>query len=204
MEARVLSGKVMSVEEVLNIVKKDSLFYRNSGGGVTVCGGEPLAQAAFVLELCRKLQEVAIHCVLDTCGYGKWKDLKQILEYTDLVFWDIKCMDDAKHKEWTGVGNAKILENLKRTAQLGKDIEIRLPLIPGYNDSYADMEAVTKFVVELGIKKLDILPYHNLGAGKYKALDKRYELDQLELFEREKVEEIGQSLKSYVLEVTIV
>lgn len=203
-EARALSGKVMSVREVLDIIEKDSLFYRNSMGGVTLCGGEPLFQAGFVLELCKKLEEIAFHCVLDTCGYAPWKDLVPILEYIDLVFWDIKCMDPIKHRIFTGVGNALILKNLKLTVQLGKEISIRVPLIPGFNDSETDIKSLAQFAVELGIKRLDLLPYHNLGIGKYRALDRKYELDKIELFNRERVEEIRQYHENYGLEVNIV
>jgi organic radical activating enzyme len=121
----------MQVSEVLEIVEKDALFYRNSGGGITASGGEPTTQPAFLLELFKGCQKRGFHTALDTCGIVRWDVLKEILEYTDLVLFDIKHMDPMTHTELTGVDNRLILENAKRIVKQEKDLRVRIPLIPG-------------------------------------------------------------------------
>ncbi len=123
-------GKVMSVEEILVDVDKDRPFYENSGGGITISGGEPLMQPTFSLELLKRARERGIHTVLETCGFGRWKDLERMCQYVSLLFFDIKVMDRIKHKELTGVSNDIILRNLKRILHKGTSVTIRIPLVP--------------------------------------------------------------------------
>lgn len=202
-EARVMSGRLVTVDEVLEVVKKDALFYRNSGGGVTASGGEPTSQPQFLLALFRKCQESNIHTVLDTCGYVRWEILKEILEYTELVFFDIKHMVSAKHKEYTGVDNKLILENAKKIVALGKPIRIRIPLIPGFNDSAENISRTAHFVTKLGISEIDLLPYHQFGRNKYARLGLIYKLNNLESYQQEQIDKIKNEYESSGIQVTI-
>jgi pyruvate formate lyase activating enzyme len=202
-EARTISGKFMTLAEVLSIVKRDTLFYQNSGGGVTASGGEPTYQPVFLREFFRQCQDSGLHTTLDTCGYVRWKVLEGILEYVALVLFDIKHMDPARHEELTGVDNRLILENAERIAQKGKPMIIRMPLIPGYNDSSENVRAVAEFMGQTGLRRIDVLPYHKLGVSKYRRLGREYQLSEAETYEEEKAQLIKGLLESYGLEVSI-
>lgn len=202
-EARTISGKTMNIEEVLEIVKKDSLFYRNSGGGITASGGEPTYQPDFLQEFFKRCQENWFHTCLDTCGYVQWDVFESILEYTDLVLFDIKHMDQVKHRELTGVNSDLILKNATKIVQKGKPIIMRLPLIPGYNNSKENVKAVGEFMNQLGLRRVDILPYHQLGKRKYESLGKKYILRDVKSYKEEQVDLIIRELESYDLDVSI-
>ncbi|MDD1748923.1 MAG: radical SAM protein, partial [Methanothrix sp.] len=165
-------GKKMTVDEVLEEVLKDVKFYRRSGGGVTLSGGEPLAQPRFARELLRRCREEGLHATLDTCGYAPWSSFKGLLEYVDLVLFDIKHPNAAKHAEATGRDNRLILENAKRLAKL-KPLRVRVPLIPEFNDSVETVGEIVRFAKdELGGPAIDLLPYNRLGEIKFDFLDK--------------------------------
>lgn len=190
--ARVVSGRRMSEQEVLDIIKKDTLFFRNSNGGVTLCGGEPTFQHEFALAVSKELRKLAIHCVLDTCGYVNREILMLQLDYVDVVFWDMKCVSSKKHKEYTGMSNKVILDNLKYIVRKGfaDIIVIRFPLIPGYTDSDENIESTARLSAELGINRIDLLSYHRLGSSKYGALGRDYALSGEKLLKRDRVERI--------------
>jgi len=139
----------MTVEEVFQVVSKDTLFYRNSGGGVTTSGGEPTHQPEFLKALHTRCQEAGLHTALDTCGLVEWKTLEEVLEHVDLVLFDLKHMDSEAHRNLTGVGNEIILENLERTTK-HKLVVVRIPLIPGYTDSKTNIEASGQFLSRIG------------------------------------------------------
>ncbi len=202
-EARTISGKFMTVEEVLDVVEKDVSFYRNSGGGVTASGGEPTCQPDFLQELFRRCQESGLHTAVDTCGYVRWEVLERILEHVALVLFDIKHMDPVRHRELTGVDNQLILENARRTAQKGKPMIIRMPLIPGYNDSLGNIKSVAEFMNQTGLRRIDLLPYHKLGVSKYKRLGREFQLGEVKSYSEEKVQPIQELFESYGLEVSI-
>jgi pyruvate formate lyase activating enzyme len=174
-EARSLMGKEMSVQEVFGEVKGDEIFYKRSGGGVTLTGGEPLFQPDFsrnLLSLCRQCR---IHTAIETCGYGGWDIFKDVLQYVDLVLFDLKHMDPGKYSEYTGVPNDLILENARKIYhELKKPIWARIPIIPGYNDSVRNIHDTARFVAtELGTAvPVYLLPYHRLGESKYEKLDR--------------------------------
>jgi pyruvate formate lyase activating enzyme len=171
-EARSISGKRMTVEEVMREVIKDLKFYKKSGGGATLSGGEPLAQPHFAGELFRRCKGEGLHTTLDTCGYAPWSTIKGLLEYADLVLFDIKHLDAAKHAEATGRDNRLILENAKKIAKL-KPMRVRVPMIPGFNDSIETIREIADFAEkELGCPVIDLLPYNRLGEIKYEFLDK--------------------------------
>jgi pyruvate formate lyase activating enzyme len=173
-EARTISGKRVTVDEVLGEVLKDVRFYKRSGGGVTLSGGEPLAQPRFAGELFRRCKREGLHTTLDTCGSAPWPRIRGLLEYVDLVLFDIKHLDAAKHAEATGRDNRLILENAKRIAKR-KPMRVRVPLIPGFNDSVEVVGEIVGFVEqELGGAAIDLLPYNRLGEIKYEFLDREY------------------------------
>jgi len=174
-EARSLIGKEMAVQEVFQKVKGDEIFYKRSNGGVTLTGGEPLFQPDFsrnILSLCR---QSGIHTIIETCGYADWEPFKDVLQYTDLVLYDLKHMDSEKHREYTGVPNTLILDNVRKIYhELKIPIWVRVPIIPGYNDSAQNIHAVSDFVAtELGRSvPVHFLAYHQLGESKYERLGK--------------------------------
>ena len=174
-EARIMAGQTMSAEEVFQEVKKDEVFYKNSGGGVTLSGGEPLAQAEFSTSILRLCKQAGLHTAIETTGMAQWNTLRQVLEYTDLVLYDLKQMDTLAHEKCTGVPNDLILENVKRIRkELGIPVVARIPIVPGYNADSENIEATAKFIAtELGREtSVNILAYHRLGETKYDRLEK--------------------------------
>jgi len=198
-EATVMQGKVVSVQEVIEEVKKDMPFYENSGGGVTLSGGEPTMQPEFCIAVLRESKEAGMHTALDTSGYAKWDTLRRILEYVDLVLYDVKHMDPLKHKEYTGLSNRLILSNLRKLDELNISIEIRMPIIPGLNDFEGNLSAVSQFLSEMrNIKRIRLLPYHRLGEGKYERLDMEYKLKDLEPPGKARIEQLAEFMKSRI------
>ena len=174
-EARDIVGRYVTAGEVIKEVAEDKVFYERSGGGVTLGGGEPLSSPEFSTSLLKLLKKAGIHTALDTCGYAKWEIIKQIFQYVDLVLYDIKHMDPAAHRLYTGVSNEIILENARKIYQeLHTPILARIPVIPGFNDSIENIEATGKFITaELGTAtEVHLLPYHKLGEMKYQRLEK--------------------------------
>ncbi len=170
-EALVLRGKTMTVSEVLAEVLKDKPFFDNSGGGITLSGGEPLFQPDFALALLQAAKELGLHTCLDTSGYAPWEVWERILPYTDLVLYDVKCMDMHRHRRHTGRSNSRILENLRALTSNGVAVKVRMPIVPGFNDTLADVEATARFLKSLPHPpSLELLPYHKLGESKYEAL----------------------------------
>jgi pyruvate formate lyase activating enzyme len=163
------------VEEILKEVKKDDLFYRNSGGGVTISGGEPFFQSDFLLTLLNKCQDHGIHCAVDTCGYASWEKIQRSVDFIDLVLFDLKHLDPWKHKRYTGKSNRLILRNLKKLCLAGVETVVRVPVIPGFNDRDQDILDIAFFVGGLGqVRRIEVLPYHRFGVPKYKQLGRDY------------------------------
>jgi len=170
--ARTLVGRYLTVDEIMQEVIRDKKFYENSGGGVTLSGGEPAAQLKFALSIMQSCKEAGLHTALDTCGYASWSSMEKLLEYTDLVLYDIKCMEPRKHYDATGKFNKLILENAKRIARY-KPMRVRVPIVPNFNDSPEEVKAIAHFVkAELGSVDIDLLPYNKLGESKYERLDR--------------------------------
>ena len=175
-----LVGKTMTVDEVMTIIKKDEIFYRQSGGGVTIGGGEATAQPEFSLALLRECRKNYIHTAVDTCGYTATEEGFAVMEEADLLLFDLKGMDPVEHEKNTGVSNEIILGNLLRLDSLKKPIIIRIPLIPGYNDSRENLEATAALLGELkSIERVDIIAYHDYGKIKYDELGKTYPLQHV-------------------------
>lgn len=170
--ARALRGEIWTVGDILKTVMRDKKFYENSGGGITLSGGDPLYQPEFALAILQSCKEAGLHTVIETCGCTSWPTMEKLLHYIDLVFYDIKCIEPAKHKKATGKSNEQILENIKKVAKL-KPLRVRVPMIPGFNDTPEDVRAIVKFVKkEIGPLEIDLLPYNNLGESKYERLDR--------------------------------
>jgi pyruvate formate lyase activating enzyme len=165
--ARQIIGTWMSVDAVLRTVLKDRLFYEDSGGGVTFSGGEPLMQADFLLEVLKACRGQGIHTAVDTCGYAPREDVLSMAPFSDLFLYDLKFMDEAAHLKFTGCSNKLILDNLRALADVHKTIWVRVPLIPGANDSPEELLAIAEFASSLpGIRRVNILPYHANGTLK--------------------------------------
>lgn len=178
-KVRTLVGRYVTVDEVMQEVIRDTKYYRNSGGGVTLSGGDPIAQPEFALSLLKSCKEAGLHTAIDTCGYATWESIEKLLEYTDLVLYDIKCMAPKKHREATGKSNNVILENARRIAKV-KPTRIRVPIIPNFNDSVEEVRAIVHLVkTDLPPLDIDLLPYNKLGENKYERLGRRFvELQQ--------------------------
>lgn len=169
-KARELSGREMSVAEVLREVAKDELFYQNSGGGVTFCGGEPTMSGEFLLELMDGCRQRGYHICLDTCGFHPQAEFLAAAGKADLILFDCKHMDSEKHKSLTGAGNELILDNLRRCLELGMAVRVRIPLMPKLNDTEENIAALAAMLAPYGIREVDILPCHTFGSSKYEAL----------------------------------
>jgi pyruvate formate lyase activating enzyme len=179
-EALQLVGRRMGVDEVMAAIRADLPFYEESGGGATFTGGEPLAQGEFLLELLRACRREGIHCALDTSGWAAQELLLEAGLLADLVLFDLKSMDEGRHSRATGVPNGPVLANLRALAAAGGNIALRLPLVPGVNDSPADLEAAARYAASLGpLGSIHLLPYHDSGRGKYALRGESYPLDGL-------------------------
>jgi pyruvate formate lyase activating enzyme len=172
-EALKLVGQNLTVTQVMKEIEKDRAFYDESGGGVSLSGGEPLLQPDFaqsILEACKRL---AIHTAVDTCGYVDSDVLMGISEHVDLFLYDLKLIDDDKHKSFTGVSNKLVLENLKKLSDSEQTTIVRFPLVPGVNDNEKDVLELGEFVSSLGgVREINILPYHKGGVEKSKRLNR--------------------------------
>jgi len=175
-----LSGKPYSVKELLAEVEKDSTFYYKSEGGITVSGGECTMQSEFLLSFLKKCKENYLHVTLDTCGFVEWNIFKKIIEYVDLVLFDVKIINEEKHIKYTGKSNKLILENLNKLSKIGIPVIIRIPLIPGFNDSEKEISAIADIVSKLkNIQEVNILPYHRLGESKHTRLGNEYKMKDI-------------------------
>lgn len=202
-EARQISGRMMTLEEVLDIVKRDALFYQNSGGGVTASGGEATAQPAFLLNLFRECRKLGFHTTLDTCGFVQWETLDPILEHVDLVLFDVKQIDSERHRRLTGVGNELIFENARRIIDRGVPLIVRAALISGCNDDDENIRDLARMALAWGGPEINLMPYHKLGLKKYESLGMKYQLEDLEPYLEEEVEAVAGLIRSYGLTVKI-
>ena len=177
--AREVVGKRYSIDEVMKEVMKDKIFYEQSNGGVTLSGGEPLIQIEFVEELLKRLKEEKIHTAVDTSGAVNFDILKRVAKYTDLFLYDLKLMDDEKHKEYIGVSNKDIIENLVKLSKMHSNINVRMPIIGNVNDDNSHIEKTLELLKDLNIKKINLLPYHSIAKHKYEKLGLVYEDEKM-------------------------
>ena len=170
-EARKICGREYTIDEIFTEVSKDKLFYDTSGGGVTFSGGECMLQIDFLAEILKKCKENGINTAVDTAGNVPWDYFEKILPYTDLFLYDIKAVDSEIHKNFTGVSNNLILNNLTGLFARTANIRIRIPIIPGVNDTTAETRNIKKFLSEYKPLEIELLPYHSMGEHKYDALN---------------------------------
>ena len=201
--AREMVGKEMTPSQVLEEIKRDLAFYDESGGGVSFSGGEPLGQPEFLLSILRACRAEDIHTVVDTSGFARWSVFERIAPYVNLFLYDFKSFDAEIHRNYTGVSNELILENLTKLSELNSRIILRMPIIPGINDSVHNLSAAAEFIAGLPqVEEIDLLAYHQIATDKYKRINRPYLLD-LEKPSPERMEEIAVLMRRYGLNVKI-
>jgi len=180
--ARELSGRRYTTEELFREVERDAAFYRRSGGGITVGGGEPAAQTDFVGEFLSLCRSHFFHTAMETSALTSWDRLSAVLSCLDLIYIDLKHMDETRHIQWTGVSNSLILENITRAARESRVMILRIPVIPGFNDSEQNILESARFAKQLGnnLLRLELLPYHKFGMHKYDELEREYALESID------------------------
>lgn len=202
--AMVLYGREMTVAEVIAEVEKDKPFYENSGGGMTVSGGEPLLQPEFCMGLLRTARERGLSRCLDTCGHVPWAVLEAAAAETDLFLYDLKLFDSARHAQATGCGNELILGNLLRLAQAGANVMVRVPVVPGVNATEHDIGEIAAFVADLpGDIDIELLAYHELGESKFARLGMVYPLAGLKPPGGELMAALARVVESHGVKCTI-
>jgi pyruvate formate lyase activating enzyme len=172
-------GKYYSVEDILDILNKERVFIDQSKGGVTFSGGEPMLQFEFLLKALKACKEIGYHTAVDTSGYSSADNYKLIIPFTDLFLFDLKHLDEKSHIEFTGVSNTGILDNFRLLLGSGKDIMLRIPFIPGFNDNQDHMEKMKQFISDNksdSLKKINLLPFHKIGSSKYKRFNMPYKM----------------------------
>jgi len=203
-EAREIVGRRVTVAEVMAEIEKDIVFYDESGGGVTFSGGEPLMQPDFLQALLQACKETEIHTAVDTSGFVAWKTLQRISGNVNLFLYDLKLMDDERHRQSTGVSNELVLSNLKALSSQGSQIAVRVPIIPGVNDDSENISKIGAFVASLAhVPSISILPYHKAGADKYARLKKTYALPETQPPSEASMAEIAAALQGFGLQVKI-
>lgn len=204
-KALYFTAKPMCLSEIMEIILKDEKYYRKTGGGVTISGGEPMLQHEFAQEVFQECKKMGFHTALDTTGHPQWDLYEAILPFVDLVLLDLKHMDRATSQELTGVSNERILENLKKMADRNQAVQIRLPLIPGLNDSETNLNATAAYCQQMGpaIKRIQLLPYHKFGIPKYERVGKEYPLPDITPPSKETMQQCKSLFESYGLSVQI-
>ncbi len=201
--ALAVEGSAMTIEQVLAEAEKDKVFYDHSGGGVTFSGGEVLLQLPFAIELSRRLRGKGIHVAAETAGAVPEEIFADFLKEVDYVLMDLKHYDSAAHEAGTGVGNARILANLRLLKESGVPFLVRIPVIPGFNDSLSDGMEFAKLLRDFGIYKVQLLPFHRLGCHKYELLGIPYDYAQTPSLQRADLENYGREFARLGIEVTV-
>lgn len=181
-------GRDVAVADVMPEILADLPYYRRSGGGVTLSGGEVLCQSTFAAELLSECKSAGLHTAIESAATLSYEKIERLLPYLDLYLMDIKHMDSQKHKEYTAHANELILENARRVAKSGVELVIRTPVVPGFNDTEAEILAIARFAKEIGAKEYHLLPYHRLGSDKYDGLSRAYAMKDIEPPSKEKMQ----------------
>jgi pyruvate formate lyase activating enzyme len=197
--ALVLYGESMNAEEIFGVVIPDKMFYDSSNGGVTVSGGEALLHYRLVCELFKKCREAGIYTCVETSGHVTPLAIDQVIPYTDYVLFDLKLMDSEKHRRYTGKSNKHILSNAETVSKSGVEMLFRMPLIPGINDDTENIRDTAEFLHGLGEKacRIELMPYHRLGKGKYESLDRTYTLPDIQAPGPELVETVKKKFEDF-------
>ncbi len=201
--ARKVCGEIRKIEDIVNIVCKDQLLYKRTGGGVTISGGEPTFQSQFCILLAKSFKKHWIHTAIETCGAGDISVYRELLPWLDFIFLDIKHINSGRHKTLTGIGNQQILSNAIEIAKKANKeripLVVRIPIIPGKTDSKNNVGEIASFVSKEmpKIKGIELMPYHKLGIVKYKSLGLEYELKDTKLPAEQEVAELEELIKTY-------
>jgi len=197
-------GKEISVDAVIEEIEKDKIFYDESNGGATFSGGEPMAQIDFLRALLEKCKKLKIHTVVDTSGYARWEDFEKILDCVDLFLYDLKFINNNLHQKYTGISNDLILDNLKKLDAAGKEIELRIPVIPGLTDTNQNLDDIAGFVKQLkNIDKISLLPYNKLAEDKCSRFNLPNKIGKLETQSDDQMVLIGERFSSDKYDVKI-
>lgn len=193
-------GRDVTVGEIIDVIERDRVYYRRSGGGLTLSGGECLTQPDFAVALLKAAKERGINTAIESTGFADFSVISRYLPYLDLYLMDIKHMNSAKHKEFTSQPNEKILENARKITNAGARLIVRTPVIPTFNDTKEEIAAIAEFARSLrGVKEMHILPYHRIGMDKYKGLGREYSLTGIEPPSKEHMSELLEVVESYGL-----
>lgn len=190
--AREISGSKFNVGQVIAEIRKDLIFYQESGGGVTFSGGEPMVQIHFLEQLLSECKKMEISTVIDTCGHVPWVYFERIADMVDLWLYDIKVIDEKTHKKYTGVQNSLIIDNLRRLSKKTSHIEIRVPVIPKINDSCKDIRAIAELMNSLRLEKVSLLPFHRMGIEKFARLQIKNRLKNISTNKNEHITKLQQ------------
>jgi pyruvate formate lyase activating enzyme len=201
-EAIQVAGKVVTVEELIIEAHKDRLIFEESGGGVTISGGEPFMQPEFMIALLRRLKNEGFHTAVETSGYAPWASVEEAAKFIDLFLYDLKLIDSVSSEYYLGVQNSLILDNLKRLQQSGTNLQVRMPLIPQVNDDQENIEQTVKFLSECGITELELIAYHNLGTAKYAAIGLDYMQNAPEIPSKAYMSVIKKSFEKLGIKIT--
>ena len=198
-----MDSEIMDVSEVVQKVMQDEAFYRQSGGGATLSGGEPLVQIDFVESLCAALHEKGVSVAVETAGYADQATFMRLANAVDIILFDVKHYDAQIHKQFTGVSNLKILANLALAVDSGKPLTVRIPVIPNINDSLEDMRRFGALLSTLCVKQVNLLPFHQCGEKKYHLLNKTYEMEKVAAIYKENLGHHIEILTRFGLNVKI-
>lgn len=200
-----MSGKIYTAEELMQIIGREKVHIDQSGGGVTFSGGEPLMHPEFLIELLKACGEVGLHRAVDTCGFVSTETLLEVARHTDLFLYDLKLLDPAHHKKWTGVDNRLILKNLKVLAEAGATLNIRIPFIGNVNTNEKEVTEMARFIALLPGKNppVNLLPYHNIASGKYQKLKMFYESAEMKEPTAKEIEKAIEIFRNNDIEVEI-
>ncbi len=188
-------GRYYSVDDIMEILDKDEVFIRQSGGGVTFTGGEPMLQFEFLIRVLKKCKANGYHTAIDTSGYSDYKNFMSVIPVTDLFLFDLKHLENLRHIEMTGCENTEILKNYHLLLESGKDIMIRIPVIPGYNDDYNHLDNMRRFIIATktdSVRKINLLPYHRIGSSKYKRFNIPFNMKNVQQPSSERMKELKE------------
>jgi pyruvate formate lyase activating enzyme len=202
--ARQMIGQKMSPADVLTEVLKDRVFFDDSGGGVTISGGEPLVQPEFLRELLAAVRAEGIHTALDTCGFGRIEHLLAAAQFSNLILYDLKALDEDRHRRLTGVSNRLILENLRALDGVHDNIWIRIPIVPGHTDDAAELKGIARLVAKLKhVTQVNLLPFHHTASPKYERLGRSHALDGVSVPSIEAMQAAAQLFRAANLPVKV-
>jgi pyruvate formate lyase activating enzyme len=202
-EALTAIGKEYDVRTLLDVVERDRPFYEQSGGGVTVSGGEPTLQFDFLLGFLRAAKEAGLNTVIETCGAFAWSKFRKLLPYLDIIYFDLKVIDEKEHKRLTRTGNKRILANARRLVESGKKVVFRVPLVPGMTDTEQNLSDLIDLLGEFEREEVHLLPYHKMGESKLQRIDSLLEPLDLEPLSDERLAEIRSRFESAGIRVSI-